>query len=403
MKHRNKLIGAATTTALPLTAVATTAMADTTAHHHTVPSEQDQLQALYRKAKAEGGKVTVYMGGEAPGQRDSLASAFKQQFPDVQLHLVTDLGKYHDARIDNQLATGHPVADAAVLHTAQDFDRWKKDGDLLKYKPVNRDKLFAHAHAKDGYYTGVLYGAFFYVVNTKQLPAKPGDFKGTDLLKQAYKKKLVLTYPHDDDGVLFGYQQIVDEYGWNYLAQLVKQNPKLIRGVLGSAAGVASGDYLASVAVGGDARPNGTQVFSNTERFNSWAQRGADFIQGRPHNSGAKLFLSWLGSEAVQKNAIATWTWSVRKDVAPPAGLQPLASDKNTDPDACAKFMNNRAVAERFRSQAELYFGQVKGADSGDPRAPSVVHPEPSDHCSAHPGAGRPAQRRRTRFGGIPT
>ncbi|WP_150136566.1 hypothetical protein [Streptomyces hyaluromycini] len=129
---------------------------------------------------------------------------------------------------------------------------------------------------------------------------------------------------------------------------------------------MASGDHLASVAVGGNARPNGTQVFSNSERFNSWAQRAAIF-KNAPHKAGANLFLSWLDSQVVQKNAIATWTWSVRKDVAPPAGLKALASYKNTNPDAFAKFMSNRAAVERFRSQVELYFGQVKGADPGDP------------------------------------
>ncbi|WP_406437543.1 ABC transporter substrate-binding protein [Streptomyces sp. NBC_01613] len=366
MKHRNKLIGAAIITALTLTAVATTAMADTTAHRHTTASEQDQLQALYKAAKAEGGKVTVYIGGDAPGQWNSLSQAFEQQFPDVKPHLVTDLSKYHDARIDNQLATGHLVADATILQTSQDFDRWKKDGDLLKYKPVGWDKVFANAKDKDGYFTGVFYGAFSYLVNNKEIPAKAGDFKGTDLLKPEYKNKLVLTYPNDDDAVLFGYQQIVDKYGWNYLAKLVAQNPKLIRGVPGSAAGVAGGDYLASIAVGGDARPNGTQVFSSTERFNSWTQRGAIFKQA-PHKAGAKLFMSWMNSQNTQKNAIATWTWSVRKDVAPPTGLQPLASYKNTDPKAFAKFMSNRSEVERFRSQVELYFGQVKGVDPGDP------------------------------------
>ncbi len=369
MQHRNKLIGAAIAAALALTGVTTTAMtamADTNTHRDSTVSEQNQLQVLHRAAVAEGGKVTIYMGGDAPGQWDNLAAAFHQQFPDVQLHLVTDLSKYHDVRIDNQLATGRLVADAAILQTAQDFDRWKKQGDLLKYKPVGWDKVFANAKDKDGYYTGVFYGAFSYIVNTKQLPTTASDFKATDLLKPAFKNKLILTYPNDDDAVLFGYRQIVDKYGWNYLAQLVEQNPKLIRGVPGSAAGVGSGDYLASIAVGGDARPNGTQVFSNSERFNSWAQRGAIFKRA-PHKAGAKLFLSWLDSQAVQKNAIATWTWSVRKDVAPPTDLKALASYKNTDPDAFAKFMSDRSAVERFRSQVELYFGQVKGTDPGDP------------------------------------
>ncbi|WP_405719720.1 ABC transporter substrate-binding protein [Streptomyces sp. NBC_01537] len=361
---KKKRLGAAIATGVVFAAVATTAIAQATPS--AAVSEQDQLQALYRAAKAEGGKVTVYMGGDAPGQWDSLASAFTQQFPGMKIHLVTDLSKYHDARIDNQLATHHVVADAAILQTAQDFDRWKKDGDLLKYKPVGWDKVFTNAKDKDGYYTGVFYGAFSYIVNTKQLPARASDFKGTDLLKPEYKNKLILTYPNDDDAVLFGYKQIVDKYGWRYLAKLVQQNPKLIRGVPGSSAGVAGGDYLASIAVGGDARPNGAQVFSSTERFNSWAQRGAIFKQA-PHKAGAKFFLSWLNAKATQQNAIATWTWSVRKDVAPPAGLQALSSYKNTDPAAFAKFMSNRAAVERFRSQVELYFGQVQGTDPGDP------------------------------------
>jgi hypothetical protein len=272
MQHRNKLmIGATLAIALALTAITTTAMADTTTHRPTTAIEQDQLQVLHKAAKAEGCKVTVYIGGDAPGQWDSTAAAFHQQFPDVRLHLFTDLSKYQDARIDNQLATGHLVAVAVILQTTQDFDRWKKRGDLLPYQPVLWDKALTNAKHKDGYCTGVFYGAFSYLVNTKQLPGKPSGLKATDLLKPAF-----------DDAVLFGYKQIVDKYSWNYLAQLAKQNPKLIRGVPGPAAGVANGDYLASVAVGGDTRPNGTQVFSNSERFRSQVElyfgqvKGAD-------------------------------------------------------------------------------------------------------------------------------
>ncbi|MDP4507557.1 hypothetical protein [Nonomuraea turcica] len=41
----------------------------------------------------------------------------------------------------------------------------------------------------------------------------------------------------------------------------------------------------------------------------------------------------------------------MRKDVAPPTGLKPLADYTNTDPDAFSRFMSDRAVVERFRSQ----------------------------------------------------
>ena len=247
------------------------------------------------------------------------------------------------------------------------FETSSSSGELLRYRPVGSDQVFADAKDKDGYWTGVFYGAFSYIVNTQQLPATATDFTGTDLLEPRFKDKLVLTYPNDDDAVLFGYQQIVGKYGWDYLGKLVAQHPTFVRGVPGSAAGVASGQYLATIASGGDARPNGAQVFSSTERFNSWAQRGAIFKDAK-HQAGGKLFLSWLTSKSTQQQAIATWTWSVRQDVAPPAGLRPLASYRNTTPAAFAKFMSDRDAVERFRSQVELYVGKVTGADPADPR-----------------------------------
>ncbi|MEV2215808.1 hypothetical protein AB0H86_31015 [Streptomyces sp. NPDC050997] len=62
-----------------------------------------------------------------------------------------------------------------------------------------------------------IYGAFSYLVNTKQLPTKASDFKA----------KLILTYPNDDDAVLFGYHQIVDKYGWNRLRE-VHERPRAV-------------------------------------------------------------------------------------------------------------------------------------------------------------------------------
>lgn len=102
---------------MTLTALSTPATAARSTERSASASEQDQLEALHRDAVAEGGEVTVYMGGDAPGQWDALANAFAQQFPDVKLHLVTDLSKYHDVRIDHQLATGDLVADVAILQT----------------------------------------------------------------------------------------------------------------------------------------------------------------------------------------------------------------------------------------------------------------------------------------------
>ena len=371
--RRGKLIGgtvaAVAAASVAVAVIPTTASATphpSASSASTATSEQAQLQALYQQAKAAGGEVTVYMGGDAPGQWDSLAQAFEAQFPDVKLHLVTDLSKYLDARIDNQIATHHPVADVAILQTTDDFDRWKSEGRLLRYKPVGYSEVYQNAKDPQGYWTGVFYGAFSYIVNNSDVPADPSSFNATDLLQPQFKGKIILTYPDDDDAVLFGFKQIVDKYGWGYLGKLMAQDPAFVRGVPGSAAGVASGKYLASIAVGGDARPNGQQVFSASETFNTWVQHGA-ILQQSQHKAAAELFLSWITSQQTQKAAIAPWTWSVRSDVTPPTGLKPLATYRNTNPSAFSAFMSDRAAVEAFRAQVALYVGQPQGVDPADP------------------------------------
>jgi hypothetical protein len=53
--------------------------------------------------------------------------------------------------------------------------------------------------------------------------------------------------------------------------------------------------------------------------------------------------------------------------VAPPTGLRALSIYKNTNTAAFAAFMADRAAVERFRSQLQLYVGQVTGVDPADP------------------------------------
>ena len=70
-----------------------------------VAEETRSLDELYQAAKAEGGKLVVYAGGDVASQQAGVVAAFKEQFPDIDLTMVVDYSKFHDARIDNQFAT----------------------------------------------------------------------------------------------------------------------------------------------------------------------------------------------------------------------------------------------------------------------------------------------------------
>ena len=107
-----------------------------------VPEEAKSLDSLYADARHEGGTLVIYAGGDTADQQDAAKQAFLSQFPEIDLTLIVDYSKYHDARIDNQLATGTLVPDVVQLQTTQDFTRWKEAGVLRPYKPSGFSKVY---------------------------------------------------------------------------------------------------------------------------------------------------------------------------------------------------------------------------------------------------------------------
>ncbi|MGO7792400.1 extracellular solute-binding protein [Rhizobium ruizarguesonis] len=329
-------------------------------------TETRGLDDLYKAALKEGGRVIVYAGGDTPGQQDGIKKAFETRFPGVTLDVVVDYSKFHEARIDNQVATGKHVADVIQIQTLQNFPRWKAEGILVPYKPTGWDKVYAKFRDPDGAYTGVFVDAFSNVVNSKLMPdEKTWPREAKDYLRPEFKGKLVLTYPTDDDAVLFWFKQVVDKYGWDYVEALAKQEPIYVRGTQAPADMVESGAATATFSTDGGLVPfDGTVsrfVLPKEDPFVAWPQQAA-ILKGAPHPDAAKLYLSWLLDKDTQKNV--WYMWSVRTDVAPPAGYKRIWEYSNGDPTAFGRFLSDRGAVERFRAQIGLYLGESKGEPS---------------------------------------
>ncbi len=330
-----------------------------------VSLETRSLDELYQSALKEGGTVTVYAGGDTAGQQDGMKKAFEARFPGITLNVIVDYSKFHDGRIDNQLATNSLIPDIAQLQTVQDFPRWKQEGVLLNYKPAGWDKIWPEYRDAEGAWAGVYVYAFSNVVNTKLMPEKEWPREMQDYLRPELKGKLVVTYPGDDDAVLFWFKQAVDKYGWDYITKFATQNVNFVRGTQAPADDVASGKSMASFSTGGALVPkeqaSSRFILPKHDPFMSWAQRAAIFKKAK-HPEAAKLYLNWLLDKKTQADV---WRmWSVRTDVTPPTGYKPIWEYKNTSPQAFADFMSDRAAVERFRTQLSLYLGEVKGEPS---------------------------------------
>lgn len=192
----------------------------------------DQLDAafeeLYQDAKFEGKHLTVWAGGDAKSQSLAYTAQFEAMFPGVPITVTVNLSKYHDAEIDKRLLFGEDVPDVIHIQTVQNFPTWAKNGVLQRYRPLGVEHVPAQFVDPDGYFSPI--GIFQFAPSTdhEQIPNAPIEY--AEFLRPDLKGKIVLTYPHDDDAVLYQFLQIINQEGWSWFRSLLGQNIQWVRG-----------------------------------------------------------------------------------------------------------------------------------------------------------------------------
>lgn len=319
--------------------------------------EKRSLDEIYEAAVAEGGVVTLWHGGDEKDQQNGLKAAFETRFPKMTLNITVDLSKYHDGNLDLQLANDNVYVDSIILQTLHDYPRWKREGALLNYAPVNFDKIYPEFKDADAAYSGVYvfaWGLFANLNKTSAVPTTYGDF-----IKPEFKDKLVLTYPNDDDAVLYQFELILQKLGMEWFEGLLANNPRWVRGTQ-TPSTILSAANSTSVAsfTGGFSftdQPPVSFALPTDAKFVSWPQTGA-ILKKAPHPEGAKLLHNFILSDEWQKNM-----WSVREDMPAPKGQHKILEEPNTDAPAFAKFMADRANVERRRFFYEDRLGTAQG------------------------------------------
>lgn len=328
-----------------------------------VVEERRSLEELYEAAKAEGGELVVYAGGDVASQAAGIVAAFLKQFPDIKLTMVVDYSKFHDVRIDNQIATGQLIPDVTHLQTLQDFTRWKQQGRLLNYKPAGFSKVYDAFKDPDGAWVAVAVIAFSFMYSSTLTGTPP--LNPEQLVDPRFKGQIASSYPNDDDAALFLYSLYAEAYGWDWIAKLAGQQVQFARGTNWPGNALRSGAKTIGVGASGSLVPSSSNpvkwAIAPGHPFMAWGQRAAIFKQAR-HPAAAKLYLNWQLSDAVQQNTANGW--SVRTDVKPASGLPPIWTYANAHLDRFPEFMADRAAAERFRQTFTLYFGEVQGPPS---------------------------------------
>ncbi|KZL71654.1 ABC-type Fe3+ transport system [Colletotrichum tofieldiae] len=324
--------------------------------------ETRTIDEIYQAALAEGGTVTLWHGGDESTQQNSLKASFEKKFPGMTLNVTVDLSKYHDGKIDEQIAANNVYVDSVILQTLHDFPRWASEGALLDYAPLGHDQILSEFKNNE---TAAYYGLFIIAWvgqwHSGKLPNIKAPVEWEDWVNPELKDKLVLTYPNDDDAVLFAFDLILKQYGTAWLDKLLALNPRWVRGTQTPRTIYTNNDtqWAATFTSSGSLNPVSPfkASFPVKGQFVSWPQTGG-ILKDAPHPEGAKLLHAYILSTEVQQ---ARGGWSVRGDVPPPANYPAILDVPGTDPTAFGKWMSDRAAVERLRFWLESRLGTAQG------------------------------------------
>jgi ABC-type Fe3+ transport system substrate-binding protein len=325
----------------------------------TIDLETKELEELYKLAVEElegtGESLIVWAGGDAVNQQDALAEQFIKRFPKVPIDIKVDLSKIHDVKIYEELLNGDLTPDVTMLQTSNDFEDWKKIGVLESFKPQGFSHIRDEFKDSEGDFSAFRMFAFLPQYAKEGVSTIPT--KLTDLLTEEYKGKIVSTYPHDDDAVLYVYDEMIKQKGIQFIEDFAKVDPFFVRGTAGPPLLVGMNGLLGGLTGYETIPSQPSQSFiPEGDFFISWAQRITMFKLTK-HKAAARLFLAFVQSLEFQQSL---GTYNVRKDIDLGDNAW-IGSYDNTNPVGFYAFMRNRKHINELRDLMVSYFGPVQG------------------------------------------
>ncbi len=329
--------------------------------------ETRSLDELYAAALKEGGTFVLRAGGDKPDQIDYYLDMFKKRFPKLKVIHTVDLSINHAPRYDNARSAGGQtnIPDVIQFQTLHRFTYYTEQGLLDTYKPKNWDKVFPDYKDPHGRWTGLYGVTFSNYVNTSLIGKGKAPRDAMDYLDPALKGKVILTYPHSDDAVLYQFWNLKEKYGWKYLEKLVATKPVWVRGTAMPYVAINKGWYAASFTTfwAFESRPGSKTRFMlpKNDYFLTWFQ-GAGIPKQAKHKAAAKLYLNWMLSKEFQSKWLQ---FPVRRDVEAPGGYKSV-HHHNTSPADFHRWLLKRDIVERFRMQMLHLIGPIKGPEPVD-------------------------------------
>jgi iron(III) transport system substrate-binding protein len=306
------------------------------------------------KAKAEG-KVSWYTSTPI-GQAQKIVAAFKQQYG-IEVELFRSGGSAILSRFQQEMAAGRVSVDVLTHSEPAAASALNKKGYFVPFKPKNFDKIPDAAKAADGSFVGQRLNMMTHYVRSDKVAAADEPKTWDDLLNAKYKGKLVMTDPAFTSLQVSVVGMIAKDRGWTFYEKLRANDVMIVQGNQQVSDMLKRGERVIAVGAldsyAADLKHEGHPIKTLYPTDGVFIiPSPTSVVKGAPHPNAAKLFAEFMIGDVAQKIFPADGGYSVRTDIAPPAGSPDLKSLKIISVDDDYIERETQRIKRRF---AEIF------------------------------------------------
>lgn len=312
-------------------------------------------QALYEAAKQEGKLVwyAVYFNQEIV---DEIGKAFTKKYPGISFEGTRNTASNLFQKLNQEAQTNLNIADVYATTDFSQMLKLKEDQKLQQYTPAAKENIVEKYRNldPDNYYQ---VGAFLPIIigyNSALISPKEAPASWEALNTAKYKGKIATGSGAASGQVGTWALSMEQKYGWDYLVNFNKLNPKLSRSINDVVpALVAKERALGATTVG--------QVLTRKSLGDPldviYPEDGAivvvapiAILQKAPHPNAAKLFLNFLNSREYSEVITKYFEQPIHQDVALP-GAKSLAEVNTYTPKPETISADIPQVKEKWREE----------------------------------------------------
>jgi iron(III) transport system substrate-binding protein len=278
------------------------------------------------KAKAEG-KVSWYTSTPIE-QAQKIIAAFKQQ-TGLEVELFRSGGSAILSRFQQEMTAGRTATDVLTHSDPAAARSLAKRGFFVAFKPKNFENIPDAAKDAGGQWIGQRLNLMTHYMRTDKVLAADEPKTWDDLGNAKYKGKLVMTDPSFTSLQVSVVGMISKQRGWDYYRKLRANDVMIVQGNQQVSDMLKRGERLIAVGAldsyAADLKSEGHPVKTLYPSDGVFIiPSPTSVVRNSPHPNAAKLFAEFMIGDAAQKVFPADGGYSVRIDIAPPAGSPDL-------------------------------------------------------------------------------